>query len=754
MARAQPLLAELERDPSIANLAALVQRGLDAVGEQPDDIAQWVAVLDQVGKATVETYSEFPLAISWEELLVRGSSLEQLTRRVIIAHPVLDFENVFAAAGSLDFIHRTAEELGYVTARGVSVRITGNPALNYEEMVGIAWDVGGAGAFCFALVAGVLVLALRSWKLVAAAMTALLAGLVWTAAFAAISVGYLNLVSVTFAVLFIGLGVAFSIHLEMCYADLLRMGAENHEAQQVAVRRVGTSLVLCTVTTAVGFFVFIPTDYRGVAELGLIAGTGMFIILFLTLTLIPALLSSWLAPVPGTSPTGALRFQGRWWSRLDRHGTFVRRGAALAGFGALLLLPSVRFNANVIHMRDPTTESVQAFNDLLSQGGFASPWFVNVVADDLESAQRLGARLREFDTVAQTITLEDYVPAEQEEKREILTDIRYFFPPPIGSARLHAAPSLEEQVSALRDLHAFLGRTGAVRGDSPLRESMRLLRVELAAFLEKIERDGDAAGALASLESILLSGFPAQLNRLRIALDPQEITLADLPAPLVARMLTADGRARVKVFPRESLIDEMAFSRFVVDVQKVAPEAAGVPINLIEFGRATESSFRQALLSAVLAITALLWLLWRRLSDVLLALAPLLLGSTLTCAVLVLLDIPFNFANVIVIPLLLGVGVDSGIHLVHRANHLDKTEDSLLTTTTARAVLFSALTTAVSFGTLALSSHRGMASLGIVLTIGMLLSIICNLVVLPELIEWRSLRSRQRALKASVQLSS
>jgi hypothetical protein len=754
MARAQPLLAELERDPSIANLAALVQRGLDAAGEQPDDIAQWISVLDQVGKATVEVYSEYPLAISWEELLIQGSALEPRSRRVIIAHPVLDFENVFAAADSLDFIHRVAEELGYIDVQGVSVRVTGNPALNYEEMVGIAWDVGGAGVFCFALVIGVLILALRSWKLVTAAITALLTGLIWTAAFAAVSVGHLNLVSVTFAVLFIGLGVAFGIHLGMCYADLLRMGIENHEAQQAAVRRVGTSLVLCTVTTAVGFFVFIPTDYRGVAELGLIAGTGMFIILFHTLTVIPALLSSWLAPEPGARPTGALRFQGKWWSRLDRHGVFVRRSAAIAGLGALLLLPNVRFNANVIHMRDPSTESVQAFNDLLSQGGIASPWFVNAVAEDLESAQQLGARLSEFETVAQTVTVADYVPDEQEEKREILTDIRYFFPPLSRSARSQAAQPIEKQVSALRDLHAFLGRPGVVRGDSPLRESMRLLRIELANFLARIEQDGNAEGALASLESILLSGFPSQMARLRTALDPDEITLADLPAPLAARMLTADGRARIKIYPRESLIDEMAFSRFVIDVQEVAPRAAGVPINLVEFGRATESSFRQALLSAILAITALLWLLWRRVSDVVLALAPLLLSSTLTCAALVLLDMPFNFANVIVIPLLLGIGVDSGIHLVHRANHLAKTDDSLLMTTTARAVLFSALTTAVSFGTLALSSHRGMASLGIVLTIGMLLSIICNLVVLPELIEWRSLRSRQRALEASVQPSS
>jgi hypothetical protein len=404
-------------------------------------------------------------------------------------------------------------------------------------------------------------------------------------------------------------------------------------------------------------------------------------------------------------------------------------------------------------MRDPSTESVQAFNDLLDQGGLASPWFINVVADDLESARQLGVRLSAYETVDQSITIADYVPTDQEEKREILTDIQYFFPPLNGSARSQAAQPIEEQVSALRDLHAFLGRAGAVRGDSPLRESMRLLRVELANFLARIDQDGNAADALASLESILLSGFPAQMDRLRTALEPDEITLADLPAPLVARMVTSDGRIRIQIYPRESLIDEMAFSRFVIDVQEVAPQAAGVPINLVEFGRATESSFRQALLSAILAITALLWLLWRRVSDVLLALAPLLLSSTLTCAALVLLDMPFNFANVIVIPLLLGVGVDSGIHLVHRANHLAGTDESLLQTTTARAVLFSALTTAVSFGTLALSSHRGMASLGVVLTIGMVLSTVCNLVVLPELIEWRTLRSHKRVPEASAQPS-
>ncbi|MFP8878104.1 MAG: MMPL family transporter, partial [Myxococcota bacterium] len=428
MARVQPLLAELEQDASIANLASLVETGLDAIGDQPDDISHWVAVLDRVSQATVEVYSEYPLAISWEELLLRGSPLDVMHRRVVVAHPILEFESVFSASAPLDVIRSVAAEARLTKERGVTVRITGNPALNYEEMVGIAWDVGGAGVFCFGLVAGILWLALRSARLVITAIAALLTGLIWTAAFAAVSVGYLSLVSVTFAVLFIGLGVDFGIHFGMRYADAIRDGRDNLAAQLESVREVGGSLALCTVTTAIGFFVFVPTDYRGVGELGLIAGVGMWFVFFHTLTLIPALLSSWLPLDSRSEVSGRLRFNPKAIPLLSRHGTAILRCAAVAGTAALFVLPGVRFDQNVINMRNPDTESVQAFNDLLEQSGMASPWFINAVAPDLDHAGVLSAELDELDSVAQTITLQNYIPADQPEKREILTDISYFLP--------------------------------------------------------------------------------------------------------------------------------------------------------------------------------------------------------------------------------------------------------------------------------------------------------------------------------------
>ena len=743
MARLQPVLAALEREASVANLASLVEQGLEHAAQRGGDAGmgpeQWSAILDSVSHATVAVYSEFPLALSWEQMLLRGSAIEVVKRRVIVVQPVLDFGSLLAARDAMREIRQLAAELELDPEHGVVVRITGNPALNYEEMLGIAWDLGVGGVFCFFLVIGVLTRALRSLRLVIAAVVTLLVGLVWTAAFAAAAVGHLSLVSVSFGVLFIGLGVDFAIHLGMAYASRLRAGIAHDEALRDAASGVGSSLVICTLTTSIGFYVFVPTDYLGVAELGLIAGTGMFISVALTLTLFPALISSWLRIDAERDLAGALHFHSTWWRVFDTHPAAVRAVASLLFALGLALLPGARFDVNVVEMRDPTTESVQAFDDLLAQSGTMSPWFVNSVAPDLESAQELARRMRQLETVSLTLTLADYVPEDQEEKLEILGDIAFLLDsPPRGPGAAVRTP-FDRQVAALRKLHDFLAEPWLDEDRTSLGESVRLLRSKLGVFLDRVESDARPEEALAKLDEILLSGLPAQLKRLREALDTDEIRLEDLPPELVARMVTPDGRARVQIFPKHDLGDEQWFTRFTDEVREIDPRAAGVAINLIEFGRATRSSFRQALVSAVLIISLLLLLLWRRVRPMLLVMTPLLLSSVLTVASMVLLDIPFNFGNVIVIPLLLGIGVDSGIHLVHRAEQLAEGDD-LMDSTTARAVFYSALTTTLSFGTLALSSHRGVASLGIVLSIGMILGVMANLIVLPALLRWGNLR--------------
>jgi predicted RND superfamily exporter protein len=272
---------------------------------------------------------------------------------------------------------------------------------------------------------------------------------------------------------------------------------------------------------------------------------------------------------------------------------------------------------------------------------------------------------------------------------------------------------------------------------------MRFLREQLGRFLAHVEKDENPEETLATFETVLLASLPVQIARVREAIDTPGIGLEDLPLELRQRMVAPDGRVRVQIFPAEDLQDRGALERFADAVQGVAPDAVGVSINLVEFGRITVAAFRQALVSAVVLIGLFLLLLWGRPSDAAFALAPLLLSALLTAASVVVLGISFNFTNVVVIPLLLGIGVDSAVHLVHESRqHAGGEEVDLLSTTTARAVFYSALTTTLSFGSLALSSHLGMQSLGILLTVGMILTVVCNLVVLPALLD---LRGKDRA---------
>jgi hypothetical protein len=241
------------------------------------------------------------------------------------------------------------------------------------------------------------------------------------------------------------------------------------------------------------------------------------------------------------------------------------------------------------------------------------------------------------------------------------------------------------------------------------------------------------AQTLGNLQTSLLGSLPARLDALATSLEAEEVTREDLPEDLIEHWVSKDDHYRVTVFPRENLNDSAAMRRFVTAVRTVAPDAIGFPVIYLEAGDAVVKAFKQAFLMALVAVTVLLLILLRPKSDTLLVLLPLLLAGVLTGAASVVVKIPFNFANVIALPLLLGIGVDSGIHMVHRMRAAPPAGGQVLETSTARAVLYSSLTTICSFGNLAVSPHRGMASMGVLLTIGIVFTLICTLVVLPAL---------------------
>jgi uncharacterized protein (TIRG00374 family) len=462
----------------------------------------------------------------------------------------------------------------------------------------------------------------------------------------------------------------------------------------MAAAHVGGPLTLCAVAAAIGFFAFLPTDYRGVSELGLISGVGMFIALFANLTVLPAFLT--LLPLRPGAPLPRNR-AGEWLQHaVAAHRRPVIAVALLLGLAAAGAVPFAWFDDDPLNLRDPRTESVSTLVDLLGDSR-VQPYRAEVLAESLAEGEALAARLRALPEVEEATTLADFVPADQDA----------------------AAISTAERSQAL----AALRRSLAAAPDD--------VRVSAARFAAALDRLGSGDDVAAGVERVLLDTLPQRLSDLGEALQASAVALEDLPAHIQARLVAADGRALVQVVPKGNLHDPGLRRRFVDAVTHLAPKAAGPPITITEAGRAVVRAFAEAAVLAVSLIIGLLVVLLRSGRETALVMAPLLLAAVLTVATSVILGIPFNFANVIVLPLLFGLGVAGAIHIVVRARGAG---DALMATSTPRAVLFSALTTIGSFGALALSSHRGTASMGILLTIAICLSLVCTLIVLPALL--------------------
>ncbi len=733
LANMQPFLGQLTRDQSLRGLFSTLTAGVNTVmdGEEID----LTGVFDRINSALEASLAQQPCAFSWQELMLGSELTPDDRRHFILVKPKLDYSKLLPAETAMQAVRRLVGELNFTAANEVRVRITGDAALEYEELLSVIRGAGIAGFFALVMVGIVLSVGLGSPRLVLSTLATLIIGLIWTAAFASAAVGHLNLISVAFAVLYIGLSVDYGIHFCLRYKELIQESASHSTALPKAAREIGSSLVLCSVTTAIGFYAFIPTVFEGVAELGIICGTGMFISLIANLTVLPAFLT--LMPLSphtvGPKPTRN-RVVTTLFFFPSRHAGAIRIGALVLGIGATLLLPLVTFDSNPLNLSDPDSESVITFKELLAQRR-NSPWTLNVLAENSEDASRCADSLRDLDQVEMSITLEKFVPTHQDEKLAIIEEIGLMMGPELLVTNDTRRVSGSEQIRALRDFSAVLDTLVHTGKDDPQATSAKRLKNTFDRFLARLEaQDSSSREQMVSdLETSLLSSLPARLHAFNASLEADYVTQEDLPKDLVELWVADDGRHRVQVFPRENLNDHAALRRFVAAVRGIAPDAIGLPVVYLEAGDAVVRAFQQALVLSLFAITCLLLVLMRPKSDVLLVLLPLLLAGALTGCTSVLFDIPFNFANIIALPLLLGLGVDSGIHMVHRMRATPPSNGQMLQTSTARAVLYSSLTTICSFGNLALSAHRGMESMGVLLTIGIGFTLLCMLIVLPAL---------------------
>jgi len=710
LGQAAPLVGTLVGDPSLRGLTRTLSLGLIGVQNKMTTLDALARPLSMASATIENILAGRPASFSWQSMLSgQDPGLSDL-RQLIEVRPVLDFSALQPGQASSNAIRQAASDLRLDQKYQARVRLTGSVPMADEEFATVQQGALENAIATVIIVLLILWLALKSARLIVAVFINLAVGLALTAALGLMMVGALNMISVAFAVLFVGLGVDFGIQFSVRYRAERHDVPGLHAAIMQAAEKIGVPLTLAAAAVAAGFLSFLPTDYRGVSELGQIAGAGMLIAYITSITLLPALITV-LNPSGEPEPIGYSAL-----APMDRF-LLVHRIPVIVGTLAVAVLGSpllyyLTFDFDPIHLRSPNAESISTLLDL-GNDPQASTNSVNVVTASLDEAGPVAGKLGMLPQVAETRTLLSFIPQDQDKKLALIRDLNRQLGPALQKPGSAKPPTDAENVAALNgmadQLNKIAGNAKGAGADAAKR---------LAGNAVKLAQANEETRARA--KNAFIVPLESGIAQLRGFLTAQQITKDNLPASFKELWVTSEGRARVEVAPKGDTNDTEVLRSFARAVLAVNPNATGGPISILESSRTVVKAFFEAGFYALVSIAILLWIVLRRFGDVLLTLVPLLVAGVVTLEICVLIEMPLNFANIIALPLLLGVGVAFKIYYIMawRSGRTDLLQSSL-----TRAVIWSALTTATAFGSLWLSQHPGTSSMGKLLA----LSLVCTL---------------------------
>ena len=717
---AAPLIEIMAGDPSIRGLTGALETGLagikrgqiklDSTGRPFNLIAQTVENVLNTGSGT----------FSWREL-VSDKPLTDSDRRAFIEFkPIVDYNALEPGKDATDAIRQAASDLNLAGEYGARVRLTGPVPIANEEYATVQDGaiVNGIGTVLVVLV--ILWMALHSSKIIFAVFLNLFIGLSLTTAVGLMMVGSLNLLSVAFAVLFVGLGVDFGIQYSVRYRSERFKSEDLRAALERAAERSAVPLSLAAMATAAGFLCFLPTDYKGISELGEIAGVGMLVAFTTSITVLPALLK--LLNPPGEKEPVGYAFLAPVDHFLEKHRVVIIVGTLLVAIAGLPLLYFLRFDFNPINLRNPKVESIATFLDLRKDPNTGAN-AINVMTNSDADARKIAERLEKLPEVLSVRWLESFVPEDQPAKLKLIAQGAKVLNPALNPESIDPAPSDAENVEALKGSAESL-RKAAGDAKGPGGVASRRLADALSKLAESNQATRDKT------QAIFVKPLKLVLDQLKKSMQAQPVSLKTLPPDLVNSWKTKDGLQRVEALPRGDPNDNDTLRKFASAVLAAEPNAIGGPVSILKSGDTVVKAFIHAGIWALVVISLLLWLTLRRITDVLLTLVPLLVAGAVTMEICVLIGLPLNFANIVALPLMLGIGVAFKIYYV-TAWRSGRT--NLLQTSLTRAIFFSAMTTATAFGSLWLSSHPGTASMGKLLALSLVTTLAAVLLFQPAL---------------------
>lgn len=747
LVQAQPFLGALAADPSLRGVMASLSTMMLGVNSGQAKLADIDTPMNAFADTLDKTNAGKPDYLSWQSMFAAGDASNKecsfaRTRTFIEVQPRLDYSALMPGEQAENAIRAAARELKLTPDRGVSVRLTGPVPLADEEFASLSENGPLMGLAMFLAITFCLWLAVHSARIIVCILLTLGVGLTVTTGLGLFLVGKFNIISIAFIALFVGLGVDFAIQYSVRYRAERHAVGDLAKALAGAGRAVGIPLALAAAATAAGFFSFIPTDYVGVAELGIIAGVGMVVAFLLAITFLPAVIKL-VKPAGEAERVGFNAFAPVDKFLRENRKKILTWGAAV-GFVAVaaqIVFPP-QFDANPLDLRSPKVESMSTLNDLFKDPD-TSPNTIDVLAPNLATADKLAKRIVDNDAaeakasgreplVGMALTLSTFIPQDQPKKLAIIQDTAMLLDTTVNPLEVKPPPSDAENVASLKaaakSLHEAAARPAASKETVADREA-RADAIRLAKALDVLA-NAPAAKRQAATDA-LIPGLNDLLSQLRSALQAEPVDIHSMPPELVAEWVAKDGTARIQVSPYSTAHDNKSMKRFSKAVMAVAPDATGTPITIEESGQTIVRAFIQAGIWSFIAITILLAFVLKRWRDIAMTVIPLLLTAVLTLATCRIIGLQLNFANIIALPLLFGIGVAFDIYFVvaWRAGARNLLQSSL-----TRAVLFSALTTASGFGSLILSSHPGTASMGVLLIISLGWVLFTTLFFLPALL--------------------
>jgi hypothetical protein len=626
---------------------------------------------------------------------------------------------------------------------GLEAGVTGMFALAAEETAASQSDNTLAAILALVAVFALFVVVFRAVSGPLMATLALVVAMMWTLGFATLTVGHLTVLSMAIAAILVGLGIDFGVHVVFRVQEEAGEVTRSHESTNgdgnaqhfqpilaAALTKAGPAVLAGALTTALSFFAVVFTDFKGLAEVGWIAGSGVLLALVSAFTVLPALLviqARWHRRHHAIAPR-----RGGWLrprlDLLDRRRAWVLVLGLAVTVVLGLGLRRLRFDANLLHLQARGTPSVLWEEKLLAETD-RSIWYAVSLSRELNELRTKVAAFEALPSVGDVRSVLDLLPSDSDARIPKIEAMRPLLP----DRGLRGAPTGDPDLAEVRkSLRAMRFKLGNESNDVHLDQARRYVDESLALIARGPVATVQAR--LAAFERQLFSDLFVELDRFAARLTPTPVTLQDLPRAIASQFVSPQGTFLAQLYARDYIWDQQPLARFVGDLRRVDPLVTGSPVQTLEASRAMRQGYEQGGIYALAAICVVLLVQFRAPRPALLALAPLLCGAIWTFGLMGWLGIDLNLANLVVLPLLVGLSIDSGIHIVERHREEGGGGFALLGTSTLRAVALATLTNIAGFASLLIARHRGIQSIGVVLTLGLTMMLVACFVVLPALL--------------------